>query len=175
MLLLQTITTFDTALFNWCQGRRQKHVRVDRISSNISRLGDGFLYACIGVLLALFEPLDGTVFVWSCLFAFVIAFPLYYVLKNTIRRDRPYNKLPFDAVVRPSDKFGFPSGHAAAAFLFASVLSQSYPTAAVLSYSIAVLIGVSRIFLGVHYPADIVAGAAVGVICADISFRVIGL
>ena len=110
------------------------------------------------------------------LLAFAIELPLYLVLKNTIRRDRPcYRFENFDAFITPSDKFSFPSGHAAAAFVFATVFSHYYPAMTELSYSIAVLIGLSRVMLGVHYPTDIVAGAALGVSIATFALTVYGI
>ncbi|SIT12253.1 phosphatase PAP2 family protein [Neptunomonas antarctica] len=169
MLSLQTINTFDTSLFYWFQSRRQMHAGVTLTSRYISRLGDGVMYILLGMLLAIFEPQDGAAFFRSGLFAFLIEFPLYLFLKNTIRRDRPCERLSVEVAVKPTEKFGFPSGHAAAAFVFASVLSQIYPSIALLAYSIAMLISVSRVVLGVHYPADIVAGAAVGIVCGFLS------
>jgi undecaprenyl-diphosphatase len=127
------------------------------------------MYILLGMLLAVFEPQDGAAFLRSGLFAFLIEYPLYLFLKNTIRRDRPCEQFGLEAAIKPSEKFGFPSGHSAAAFVFATVLAQIYPSVALLAYSIAMLIGVSRVLLGVHYPADIVAGAVVGIICGFLS------
>jgi undecaprenyl-diphosphatase len=55
-----------------------------------------------------------------------------------------------------------PSGHTAAAFLMASILSSFYPSVTVFVYLWALSIGFSRVLLGVHYPGDILAGAALG-------------
>jgi undecaprenyl-diphosphatase len=57
----------------------------------------------------------------------------------------------------------FPSGHAAAAFAFASGVGQIAPAAAVPLYALATLVAYSRVHTGVHYPGDVVAGAALGV------------
>ncbi|MGY8871398.1 MAG: phosphatase PAP2 family protein [Pseudomonadales bacterium] len=168
MLSLQAISAFDTSLFYWFQDRRQMYAGMTALSRNISRLGDGALYLLLGSLLAIFESLDGASFLRLGLLAFVIELPLYLLLKNIIRRDRPCRRLDLESVITPLDKFGFPSGHAAAAFVFASVLAHVYPSVGLLAYMTAMLIGVSRVVLGVHYPADIVAGAAVGVICAKL-------
>ncbi|BBB31236.1 phosphatase PAP2 family protein [Neptunomonas japonica] len=174
MLSIQTITAFDTSLFYWFQDRRQMHAGITTLSRNVSRLGDGVLYLLLGGLLALFEPQDGVSFLRLGLFAFVVELPLYLFLKNIIRRDRPCQRLDLKSVVTPLDKFGFPSGHAAAAFVFASVLAHVYPSVALLTYIIAILIGISRVVLGVHYPADIVAGAVVGIVCAKLCIGVVG-
>ena len=73
------------------------------------------------------------------------------------------------AFIQPSDKFSFPSGHTAAAFVMASLLTAFYPPVALVAYPLALAIGASRVTLGVHYPSDIVAGAVLGSGCAFIA------
>ena len=173
MSSLHVITSFDTVLFYWCQRCLQMHTAVALISRYISRIGDGFIYFSIAISLAYFDE-SGMGFLCSCLFAFVIVLPLYLLLKNIIRRDRPCDRLSLHAVIQPADTFSFPSGHTAFAFAFATTLSATYPAVALVSYVTATLIGLSRIFLGVHYPADVFAGAALGVTCVSLSMRVLG-
>ena len=69
----------------------------------------------------------------------------------------------------PSDKFSFPSGHTAAAFVMACVTLYHVPELAVLVLPLAVAIGASRVALGVHYPTDIAAGMVLGIITASLS------
>jgi undecaprenyl-diphosphatase len=87
------------------------------------------------------------------------------LLKNYFRRPRPYPIVPVHynliANTCPVD-FSFPSGHAAAAFAAAGVLSYFDKRRRGLYYTIAVLISYSRIYLGCHYLADVVAGALIG-------------
>lgn len=174
MLSLQVITSFDTVLFRWCQRRLKMHPAVAHISRYISRLGSGSIYISITLLLAFIDSQYGVEFLYSCLFAFVIVLPCYLLLKNTVRRDRPCERLSLNKDIQPLDTFSFPSGHTAFAFAFAALLSEAYSVVALLAYTIASLIGLSRVFLGVHYPADILAGAALGVACAGLSMRVFG-
>lgn len=161
MSAIKLLTTFDLFAFNWCLGLPRAS-ELARVSRQVSRIGDGGFYLVLGITLALFEPKQGIVFLVSGVFAYLIELPLYLVLKNTIKRDRPCDSLPFEAYIVPSDKFSFPSGHAAAAFVFASLIAFYYPAFTVFAYSVAVLVGISRILLGVHYPTDIVAGAVLG-------------
>ncbi len=68
--------------------------------------------------------------------------------------------------ITPSDRYSLPSGHTAAAFLMATVLAASFPLWAPLLFTWAILVGASRLLLGVHYLSDLVAGALLGSGCA---------
>lgn len=170
MSAIKLLTTFDLFAFNWCLGLPRAS-EIARVSRRVSRLGDGGLYLLLGILLAVFESQNGMSFFIAGLLAYAIELPLYLVLKNTIKRDRPCNALPVDAYIVPSDKFSFPSGHSAAAFVFATLIAHFYPGATEFAYVVAALIGASRVLLGVHYPSDIVAGAALGMSSALIALN----
>jgi len=172
MLTIQKITDLDTLTFNWIQARRLTYRQLASVSRAISRLGDGLLYVAIGAVFALFDAQHGMDFLAVGLLAYLIELPLYWVLKNTVRRPRPSSLDGFKAVIVPSDTFSFPSGHSAAAFLFATVLAVYYPSLALVGYILACLIGFSRVMLGVHYPTDIAVGAALGISCAELSLLI---
>lgn len=72
----------------------------------------------------------------------------------------------FEALIKPSDQFSFPSGHTMAAFLLATLVHLSFDASAVGVYLWAILVGCSRVVLGVHFPSDVVAGAVIGVLIA---------
>lgn len=87
--------------------------------------------------------------------AFIVA-----VLKRIIARPRPDYALQIGAI--PFSRYSFPSGHTTVAFLLAILLSRYYPKYTGVFYSVAVLVGLSRIYLGVHYLSDVVGGAVLG-------------
>jgi membrane-associated phospholipid phosphatase len=94
---------------------------------------------------------------------------LTYGLKYTIDRQRPYVKYPNKLhPIEPEDSPSFPSGHTAAAFSLATSLSITYPKWYVIAPSAAWAcgVGLARINQGVHYPSDVLTGAAIGVGCA---------
>ncbi|MDG1121489.1 MAG: phosphatase PAP2 family protein [Glaciecola sp.] len=129
----------------------------------ISRTGDGYLYLLIGLLLWGFEPEHGPIFFTTALLAYALEIPLYLMLKHAFKRDRPADLIQhFSAHITPADKFSLPSGHTAAAFLMAVILSLFYPAISPLAYIWASCIGISRVLLGVHYPSDVLLGALLG-------------
>ncbi|HET9056080.1 MAG TPA: phosphatase PAP2 family protein [Chitinophagaceae bacterium] len=85
-------------------------------------------------------------------------------LKNTFKRPRPYVKDPTIIPLSREGSYSFPSGHTSEAFAIATSLSISYPKWYVIvpSYLWAGSVAYSRMYLGVHYTSDVVAGAIVG-------------
>lgn len=98
-----------------------------------------------------------------------------YGLKYAFDRQRPFVKYP-DKVhpIDAEDSPSFPSGHTAAAFSLATSLSITYPKWYVIAPSAiwACGVGFARINQGVHYPSDVLTGAAIGVGCAFVNVYV---
>jgi membrane-associated phospholipid phosphatase len=86
------------------------------------------------------------------------------LIKKVVKRPRPFlANVKIRAVYQPSH-YSFPSGHTSTAFTTATALSQAYPKWYVIvpSYLWAGSVGYSRLYLGVHYPTDVAAGAVLG-------------
>jgi len=87
------------------------------------------------------------------------------IVKPLVHRPRPFVVQP--GLVRilgnPPGGSSFPSAHAAAAFAAAWVLSELFPAGRAAFWTLAALIAISRVYVGAHYPLDVMAGALLGV------------
>jgi undecaprenyl-diphosphatase len=173
MRLLNAIHRYDVVMFFWLINTNS-YRRLARICRYISCTGDGELYV---LLIATLYWQYG----WqnSLLQALVMAFclerPLYFILKNSFRRNRPAAAInDFQSLVKPSDKFSFPSGHTSAAFMVALLISGFLPVLLIPLCVWAAAIGISRVVLGVHFPTDILVGCLMGSSIAVYSLSQVG-
>jgi undecaprenyl-diphosphatase len=88
-----------------------------------------------------------------------------FVLKDALERARPELAHPGTAepLVTTPTSYSFPSGHAATAFATATVIALLHPRLRVPAFALATLVGLSRVYLGVHFFFDVLAGAALGI------------
>jgi membrane-associated phospholipid phosphatase len=89
------------------------------------------------------------------------------------RPDRVGGGVPTGRHVDMPSSASFPSGHTAAAVAFASGVGRVAPMMSAPLHSLAALVGYSRVHTGVHYPGDVVAGALIGSVVADIAATVV--
>ncbi len=138
----------------------------------ISRMGNGvFWYSLILILPSLYgEP--GWQAALHMLLAGLPALLVYKVLKKTTSRQRPCNLHPRVRQKTASlDQFSFPSGHTLHAVNFTLVCSAYLPELAAPLASFSALVALSRPVLGLHYPSDVLAGAAIGTVMALLSLE----
>ena len=106
----------------------------------------------------------------SAVAAFVIESIAYTLIKKNVKRIRPFKTIEdITSLIIPPDEFSFPSGHTAAAAVFAVLCASVYPELSTALTAYVILIGFSRIYNGVHYPGDVFAGAALGIICGKLA------
>lgn len=122
-------------------------------------IGDGYIWGIFCVMM-FFINKNAAIAVTA---ASVIQLALQQIIKHIFCRRRPFvvhNDIFY--LIAPPDKFSFPSGHTAGAFVIVFFLFQFYPVFFGFMLVLAMLIGISRVYLGLHYPTDILGGIALG-------------
>jgi undecaprenyl-diphosphatase len=140
--------------------------------SRFIHYGEGWAVVVLVILLIdLRRGLEAAVIALPALWATMIT--VNVVLKRIFRRRRPFLSYVKARVIGPRPRdFSFPSGHAAAGFAGAVLLGMFLPRWAPLFYLFAMAVCFSRIYLGVHYPSDVLMGAFAGSVLA-VAFRAI--
>ncbi len=165
-LYLNRFNQFDSSL---CirVNRSSQHLWVRLLFRLVSRLGDGVFWYSImlGILLAKGEA--GLQPVMHMLLVGLVCMSLYKWLKGKTLRPRPYEvHQDIWLTGRPLDRFSFPSGHTLHAVAFSLVMLAYYPQLFWLIMPFTVLVALSRVVLGLHYPSDVLAGAVIGALIA---------
>lgn len=148
---------------------------IDLINGRMnSKFLDIFMYRVTDLGGAIFSTLLSLVFIIfgnrfikeigiQCLMVLGISQIIVQGLKKILSRERPYK------IIETLNTFGidlsdysFPSGHTTASFSIASTLALNIPRISLIVFILALIIGISRIYLGVHYPTDVAAGIFLG-------------
>lgn len=140
----------------------------------VSRLGDGWMWYAVIVALPWLDHTHGTTCAIRMFLVGAVNLLIYKIIKRCIARPRPYRGCPgIRACGRALDEFSFPSGHTMHSVAFALILVSYYPAWGLVIWPFTVLVAVSRVVLGLHYPSDVIVGAAVGALTAAISFNLL--
>ena len=96
------------------------------------------------------------------------------LIKTSVNRLRPFLKIQNLNIKKIGiDPYSFPSGHTAAAFSIAMTLALSFSTFSILFLVLAFLVGISRMYIGVHYPSDVFFGIILGSTCSWLVYLVL--
>ncbi len=136
----------------------------DEIAKFFSLIGSaGLVWFVIGALLFLREEQKHHLFFAPIIGAGVASYILVeFLIKPLVARVRPTVEMGAIIVGSLKTDYSFPSGHATIAFAMAVVLSRYEPRWRWGLYALAVFIAFSRVYLGVHYPLDVIGGALLG-------------
>jgi len=147
---------------------------LDFIMPIISTLGSLYGWIIFSLVIYLFGARLGRRTALLALFALFLSNILVLLLKYVVGEPRPFLALPNVDLLMHAEGNSFPSGHTASSFAAATVIGLKYYLESdgrlrLLIYPcmvFAFLVGLSRIYVGVHYPYDVIIGALIGVVCA---------
>jgi membrane-associated phospholipid phosphatase len=164
--MTRAIFNFDASVLLFIQ----EHLRnefLDPMVIFITMLGDnGIIWILLGLALLIPKKTrrGGFDMLICLLFAFLVNDLL---LKSLFARIRPYELIEgLTILVPPETSFSFPSGHTNASFACATSLTLSFGKKGALAYIPAAAIALSRLYVGVHYPTDVLGGILVGTLAA---------
>ena len=168
------IFKFDSSILLWIQD----NVRSDfltPIMKVITHLGDkGILWILVTlVLLYLRQTRKLGV---RCMVSMVIGLVITnLILKNWVARIRPYELIQgLECIVKKADDYSFPSGHTTNSLACAWVIFRRAPKKwGVPALILAILISLSRLYVGIHYPTDVLGGAVIGIGSACLSLALV--
>ena len=162
--LLNRLDARDRALFmRWALPGHTPSVVPERAWHVVTHLGGAtvsILAAVLPLLLLSGMRHDAA----QALMTLAISHVIVQVIKRSVMRERPDLRTAREALIAAPDRFSFPSGHATAAMAVAFVYAVAFPVAAVPLLALAMIVGLSRVFLGVHYPGDVLAGQGIAVV-----------
>ncbi len=145
---------------------------IQSVFAVISRLGDGILWYSIMLCLPFMYGIEG---LYTSLMMFIVGvlnLALYKILKKKTSRARPYQASELIVLgTQPLDHYSFPSGHTLHAVAFTIILVSLYPYMGWVIIPFTIFVAMSRVVLGLHYPTDVLAGAAIGTVTSILAIN----
>jgi undecaprenyl-diphosphatase len=156
---------FDAAELKFCRylNRSSRSSPIRQFFRAVSWLGDGWVWYALIVALPFLYGSVGAQAAAHMTVTGVVALVLYKFIKNRAVRERPYiTHSAIECASAPLDRYSFPSGHTLHAVCFTLMATSYFPEWLPALAVLALLIALSRVVLGLHYPTDVAAGAGLG-------------
>ncbi len=161
--MIPFIENLDATILLWFQSLRGP---LDAVVTFITHLADhGYLWILVALVLLLFRKTrKGGFAVAIALACGVLITNL--CIKNAVARIRPYETIEgLYSIIGKMDDWSFPSGHTTASFAAATAMALTLGKKFGLpAFILAALIALSRLYVGVHYPSDVLAGVIIGLV-----------
>ena len=167
VLLFNKADRLELNICQWLNGTG-RFTSVRMFFKTISRLGDGVFWYSLALALPLLMGMEGLAAVGHMTVTGLLCVAIYSQLKNRLVRQRPFISWEeIRAHTAPLDLYSFPSGHTMNAVNFAVLFCVFYPPLFWLVVPFALLVALSRVILGMHYPTDVLVGAALGLLISN--------
>ncbi len=156
---------FDQAELRFCRylNRPSGSAVFRAFFHGVSRLGDGWLWYGLILVQPIMLGARGWFVAAHLAVTGGVGLLAYKLIKRHAVRERPFIRHPgIHCAATPLDRYSFPSGHTLHAVSYAMLATNYYPELAVPLAAFAVLVALSRVVLGLHYPTDVVAGGLLG-------------
>lgn len=162
------ITTSDTHVFHYVNQQLRCKL-FDFLLPRMTHMGGAtFTISSLLLVMIIANPI-GRSWATQALLSLVLSHIVVHFIKKAYCRQRPYTKLAnVNLSSNPLKDYSFPSGHTTAAFAIAVAFSLHSLLLAMFLLPVAILIGISRMYLGLHYPTDCLIGALLGTISSII-------
>ena len=162
---MEGLNAFDAAVMGFVQANFHTQI-TDAVFPIITYLGEaGIVWIALSLVLLFTKKcrLCGVLMLCAMLGAFLTGEVL---IENIVCRPRPCQQFPeyVAMLIPPPGSYSFPSGHSSSSFAAATVLFGFSKKWGVSAFVLAFLIALSRVFLFVHYPTDVLAGVALGIL-----------
>src|SRR3989338_373096 len=168
-MVTENLIAFDIDIFKAINSFHNNFT--DIFFSNITHFGSFYFLVLIGIVAYLLKNRQSKEFSATFLQAYAVVVTIVELLKYFFDRPRPFEVLENVNVFSSKSDPSFPSGHSAGIFLLASVGAEKFPRYKIPLYALAFLVSISRIFVGLHYPIDVLAGSLIGFFIGKFFFR----
>lgn len=159
-------TMYEERSFFFFNKKMRSHI-LDLIMPKITHMGGATFTISLLAMLLIFS--GDLVQSWSvqAFIALSTSHIIVHFVKKTWVRQRPYNHYKnVNLATNPLKDYSFPSGHTTAAFSIACTFCINMPILTLILLPIAIMIGLSRMYIGLHYPTDVLIGAMLGIVSA---------
>ena len=172
--IMETIYKYDSLISYRLGDLRSYHWLRDLMVIS-SKLGDGSIWLFLSLSLLLFGGREGQKAVLIGTISVILCVAIFKAIKHSTTRKRPFETyIDMEFILPPPDEYSFPSGHSINAFAIATAAAWFFPLLFIPLFVMASLIAVSRVFLSLHYPTDVVVGGLIGAGVSMALIRAIG-
>jgi undecaprenyl-diphosphatase len=160
-ILIQKLTAWDISIINWVIKHRDRRAR--KAFRIVTYLGSGYVWTFAYLFIFALGTDKVKAILFSVILAELLGLLIIIVLRNLIKRGRPNAEITF---LLPWQNNSFPSHHALRIAMLATMFGTACPSWLPFLIFIATVVSISRIYLEMHYPFDVLAGLFTGFLCA---------